>query len=372
MKRVFMIIIVLIVTVLTACNQEKTIKIGYTGCITGTNSDLGVSGMYGAMLAVNEINNRGGIQNKKIELIVKDDKGIPEIGLAVDKELVKENCIAIVGHMTSDMAELSIPYINKQKIPMISPTIALATLNDKDDYFIRLIPSTEEQANQFSLEIQKVGIKQVLVVSSLQNQIFAKSIYSYLSSELNNRKVLTEYYGPVDFTSTEQVTATIDKIVQSNAQAIVIIASADAVAQISQSMYLINQTKTVFLPAWSMTNDLIQRGGVSVNGYYGVSFINYQEYSAKYRKFNEEYIKTYGSNPTFASVMSYEALMLLYEGLKENPNIKSEELKNKILNQKVFQGLQGDVLINEFGDASRNLYLYQIRNGAFVKVDRND
>lgn len=369
MKKLVAIIVISILVSMIACTQTAPIKVGFVGCLTGANSELGVNGMYGAMLAIAEINEMGGLHNQPLELIIKDDQGDPSIGVQADKELVDEDCIAIVGHMTSDMVAKTIPYINKQKILMISPTIALATPSNQDDYFFRLMPSTVVQAKRFSLEIQKLNIQDVLIVSSLQNDIFAKSIYSDLSSSLTQGQIISKMLEPIDFSSQANVDAAVSAIIDSNAEALVIIASADAVVALSHSLIAKGEQKTVFLPAWAMTNDLLKRGGSSVNGFYGITFIDYQSATPKYEEFKNTYLKTYGDEPTFASIMSYESVMVLFEAMKNSPDLTSDHLKQQIVANQTFSGLQGDLQINKFGDATREIYTYQIVNNRFMKVN---
>jgi branched-chain amino acid transport system substrate-binding protein len=73
------------------CEKKKEpIKVGFVGGLTGRLSDLGSGGRNGVMLAVEEINNAGGISGRPVELITKDDKQDPEVAVKVDKELIDE------------------------------------------------------------------------------------------------------------------------------------------------------------------------------------------------------------------------------------------------------------------------------------------
>ncbi len=100
--------------------KENPIKVGFVGGLTGRLSDLGTAGRNGVILAVEEINSRGGINGRPVELITKDDKQDPELSLRVDRELVDEGVAAIIGHMTSVMSMAVLPFINEEKILMIS------------------------------------------------------------------------------------------------------------------------------------------------------------------------------------------------------------------------------------------------------------
>ena len=367
-KRCFLITMIISLIFFAGC-EKTSIKIGYVGGLTGTNSELGVSGMYGAQLAVEAINHGGGINGRMLELIVKDDKDDKQVALQVDQQLVEEGCLALVGHMTSNMAELTIPFIDENKILMISPTIAASSLCGMDDYFLRLIPSTEDQAKRIAMEIKKRELKDILIFYSNGNLLFAQSLSDYLVEQLGDSDIQVKMMESIkiqDPSSYKDIAENIDKI---DAEGLVIIASADVVSNLGQELYLLNNQKNVFLPAWSMTNDLLRRGGAAVEGFYGVSFIDYSSEAEAYTEFKDLYQKKYGEQPTFSSILSYESIMVLAEALKTAEDFDSEALKNEILKQSTFQGLQSTIKIDAFGDTERDIFLYQINNNEFNKVE---
>ena len=116
------LIIIILGSGLTGCDNNKPIKVGFVGGLTGRLSDLGIAGRNGVIMAIEEINKAGGINKRPIELITKDDKQDPEVAVNVDKELIDEGVVAIIGHMTSAMSIAALPLINKKQILMISPT----------------------------------------------------------------------------------------------------------------------------------------------------------------------------------------------------------------------------------------------------------
>ena len=59
---------------ITACAPESPVLLGYVGGLSGRVADLGISGRNGAILAVENINSTGGVNGRKIKLVVKDDK----------------------------------------------------------------------------------------------------------------------------------------------------------------------------------------------------------------------------------------------------------------------------------------------------------
>ena len=82
---------------------------------------------------------------------------------------------------------------------------------------------------------------------------------------------------------------------------------------------------------------------------------------------HEEYFKRFNENPNFAASWSFETAQALFEALKINTNI--DELKDTILSIGIYNGLQGDLPLNEFGDVARRPFIIEIVNGDFVTLE---
>ena len=83
----------------------EPIKIGVSGPFTGGSAPMGVSMRDGVRLAVNEINAKGGVLGRKIELVERDDEAKNERGVQVAQELInKEHVVATVGYINTGVA----------------------------------------------------------------------------------------------------------------------------------------------------------------------------------------------------------------------------------------------------------------------------
>jgi len=99
----------------------KPVRIGMIGPFTGPSSDFGVPMLRGAQLAVDEINAVGGYLGRPLELVIKDDEGKPDVGLARSKELMAEGVIATIGFCNTGVALKSIEVFQEAKSPLIVP-----------------------------------------------------------------------------------------------------------------------------------------------------------------------------------------------------------------------------------------------------------
>ena len=170
-----LILAILVSTAIGCEKKENPIKVGFVGGLTGRLSDLGTTGRNGVILAVEEINSRGGINGRPVELITKDDQQNPEVALRVDRELVDEGVVAIIGHMTSSMSMVAMPFVNKRKVLMISPTTSTNKATGIDDYFIRMMPPNKSETDHLARHAFKVmGLKKMAAIYDLSNRAYTE------------------------------------------------------------------------------------------------------------------------------------------------------------------------------------------------------
>ena len=88
---------------------NDAIKVGVYGPFTGGSSPMGASMRDGARLAAEEINAKGGVLGKKIELVERDDQATPERGAQVMQDLVSnEKVVAVLGPINTGVAPLQL------------------------------------------------------------------------------------------------------------------------------------------------------------------------------------------------------------------------------------------------------------------------
>src|SRR5688572_22236323 len=102
-------------------HAQNTIKIGFFGPITERFAGLGIDAKKGAELAVKQANAAGGINGRKIELIVHDDRGNRAEAVAVARKLIEQDkVVAIVSGSLSLTSIAAAPIINEAKVPMVA------------------------------------------------------------------------------------------------------------------------------------------------------------------------------------------------------------------------------------------------------------
>src|SRR5207245_1857165 len=100
---------------------------------------FGISTHEGLMLAVDQVNQAGGIAGKKIQVVALDDQGKPEEAvLAVTKLINEDHVKAIIGEVASSRSIAAAPVAQQAKVPMISPSSTNEEVTRKGDYIFRV------------------------------------------------------------------------------------------------------------------------------------------------------------------------------------------------------------------------------------------
>jgi branched-chain amino acid transport system substrate-binding protein len=123
------------------CNASpEPIRIGLAGSLS---DPVGVPMKLAAELAVEEINEQGGVGGRLLELIQRDDYGDPDSAVFVATDLYEAGVSAVIGHIFSGMTLAAAPVYNGGSDPVaaISPSSSSPDISTAGDYTFRICPS---------------------------------------------------------------------------------------------------------------------------------------------------------------------------------------------------------------------------------------
>ena len=99
---------------------EETVKLGLVAAMSGQSAKAGEAIVRGLSLAVDEINAKGGLLGKKVELLVRDDESNPAKGVVAARELVqREKVTALFGGLDTPVSLAIVPFVNSAKVPFM-------------------------------------------------------------------------------------------------------------------------------------------------------------------------------------------------------------------------------------------------------------
>lgn len=350
--------------------NKKPIIIGFVAQLTGSQAELGVQERNGVQLAVENINASGGIAGHKIKLLIRDDLGTTDESQVVDRELVKDGAVAIIGHATSAQTLAGLKVTNPAKVLMIGSTVSTPELSGLNDYFYRVYPSFKDSAQAFAQYIyKKDDVKRLTIIYDKDNTAYSKSYSKIFTDKIKSLGGIIT--GEVSFSSVTQPDfyPLLLKLRESKAEGLLIIASDMDTAVIAQRARLMGWQIPLFTSSWAPTENLIDNGGQAVEGIKFEQAYALTSQSKTLLNFQTRYKARFGNVPLFGATLAYDATMVLSSGLKKTGG-KPGGLRQALLKTRDFPGLMGSFSFDAFGDVERPYYLGTIRNGKFVTLEK--
>lgn len=360
-----LILYVLLLSLMTGCAADNTIKIGFTGQLSGAYSDLGVQGRNGVQLAIEDFNARGGINGRELVLLAENDKNNVKGAIEADRSLIDRGVVAIIGHMTSSQTLGVLPVIEESGIPLISPTSSTPLLNGKKDQVFRLNPSSARTAAVLGryasreLEIQKVGL-----VYDLTNEAYSMPYaleFKNSFQEEGGEVLMQHTYLSGEDIRWEQI---VDDIGRENLDSIFLVASASDTALFARKVRDVFPEMMILGSGWAYTQDLLRYGGRAVEGLIFADSFHADTKRVKFELFHDHYTERFGKAPGFAASQAYESVLFLAEGIRRSED-HDGDLTAALQSIQSIEGFMGTLRFNEYGDVIRPFFISVVRGGEF-------
>ncbi len=198
------------------------IKLGVAGAHSGDLASYGLPTVKAAELVVKEINAKGGVLGRQVELLVEDDVCKPELATNTATKLVSQNVNAVIGHICSGATKAALGIYKDAKLVVISPSATNPDLTQSGQYpnFYRTIASDDAQARmEVEFAIGKLKVKKIAVLHDKGD--YGKGLAEYAKKFIEESKKATVVLfegitpGAVDYS------AVVQKIKRADAEAVI-------------------------------------------------------------------------------------------------------------------------------------------------------
>ena len=184
---------------------EETVKVGIVLPITDPEAKSGEIEKQSFAMALEEINEAGGIKGKRLEFLVEDDNYDPEEGRLVVKRLITMQRVVMVGGGYSSSVTYAVSDVAQQnRVPFLVNTAVADKITEQGwDYVFRLNPPESERASgveSFLDEVVKPKSAVILHEKSSAGTRGAK-FFNKSCDKLGIKVLMTEVYKPgsIDF-----------------------------------------------------------------------------------------------------------------------------------------------------------------------------
>ncbi|GGJ35964.1 ABC transporter substrate-binding protein [Deinococcus roseus] len=155
--------------------SSDTIKVGAITSLTGRFATFGKMQKAGFQVAIDEINHRGGVLGKKLELLLEDDASDTNKSLSAAEKLVNQGVPLIIGAYASSITKPLSQYLTREKVPLLVATAVDDTITNPGSPYVFRVNNPSKAYTQSFLELfNKLKVKKIAVLTS--NDAFGKSV----------------------------------------------------------------------------------------------------------------------------------------------------------------------------------------------------
>jgi branched-chain amino acid transport system substrate-binding protein len=353
----------------------EVVKIGHAVALTGDASIWGQSESNALKLWVEKVNEKGGIDGKKIELVTYDTRADSVEAVNVAKRMIEQDkVVAIIGAAQSGVTIAMTAVTEPAKIPLIGTTATNPEVTVKDGavrpHTFRVCfidPFQGTVAAQFAAT--NLGAKTAAVLydvgsdySSWLAQYFIEAFEKIGGTIVGKEAFRT---GELDYR------AMLGKFKEADPDVMFIpTAQKEAALAMKQARDLGYEGKFLGGDNWG-SPDIIELGGSAVEGGYFVNLASLED--PDIQDFIAEYKAKYGSDPVLPNpVMAIDALIVLMEAIKKAGSTDGDAIAKAIEEIEDLPALTGKVTYDPetHNPLNKPAIIQQIKDGQFVYVEK--
>ncbi len=386
MKKIlhFIFILTSVILLITACAPsnnnntagqtaagEGTIKIGINMELSGDVASYGESTVNGIMLAIDEINANGGINDKKVEIVKYDNKSdAAEATTLATKLMTQDKVLAILGPATSGAFKAEIPVANDNKVPVISGS---ATADDVTvdasgvkEYAFRICYNDSYQGTAMAaFALNNLKAKNIVIIKDSSSD-YGKGLaerFSAMIKDGGGMIVTEEAYvkGDTDFS------AILTKIKDMTFDAIFI------PGYYNEAGLIIKQARSLGIMVPILGADGFD--SPSLLELAGADALSNVYFSNHYSSLDQDpvvvnFIKTfkdkYGKDPDAFNALGYDLGKFACDAIGRAAGLTGKDVMTALASTKEFTGVTGSFSVDQNHNPIKSIVVIEMQNGAPV------
>ena len=371
-----LIIVLLIVTILPGCGstQEDTIKIGSIHPLTGSMAYEGQAMVNAQKIAIDEINENGGINGQKLELVVADSMGTSSGAANATLKLINKGVVALTGTYTSSSAQVVSRSAEKAGVPFVV-TVASSDnlLSNGYKYTFRIQPSVTTFSENFLEYIHFLKTDEMKTVAFIyENSNYGTGIAEYINEHIDETGL--EVVGMISYpATTSTLSSEVTRLAALEPDLLVPIGYySDQSLLMKELLERDIHFDTIVGVANGAFSDakFTETYGTKVDGIYDINY-RYNPNSLEAQSLLQAYRDTYGEEIPVAAIYGYESIMVLADALNRAENASPELLREALAATNLEEHVlpQGAIEFDETGENIRSAgVLIQIQDAQQVIV----
>jgi branched-chain amino acid transport system substrate-binding protein len=353
----------------------ETIKIGVNEPMTGAFAASGTYVVNGAKIAADEINAKGGILGKQIELVIEDNKSNPTEAAAVAEKLITRDKVPVMmGAWGSSLTLAVMPKLMEYETPMVVETSSSGKITTSGNPFIfRISPPSAIEAVAFKGIVDKLDLKKAdfLVI----NNDWGRGTAEDFGKMFKEKGIVVGLVETMD-QGAQDMSAQLSKIKGSDSETLIVTTAVDQLTLIFKQAAALGLKKRIITTGGSQNPDqIIAQAGAAANGtMHLTTFLPWFPEKTPNPKATEYFISEWKKRGfDFAgcteSFRGYDGIRTAAAAIEKAGRAEPAAIKAAMWSIDV-KGLNGDIVFKksgpegkESGQSQPNVYLIEINDG---------
>jgi branched-chain amino acid transport system substrate-binding protein len=349
--------------------DDGTIKIGYFGDLSGPTFNFGQSAKNGVLLAAAQINQAGGINGRKLDIVIEDDQGSPERAATIVNRLIHQyHVVAIIAGGASGSSLAAGPNAQAAKVPMISPSSTNPAVTQIGDYIFRacFIDAFQgEVMARFAFNTLKARKAAIMLDYNSPYSRGLTDFFELSFTKLGGQVVSKQSYmqGDADFKGQ------LSSLKATEPDVIYLPGYYGDIAIIAKQARQLNLTQPLLGGDGWDAPELWPLAGDAVNNSYISNHYSVDDPSPTTKKFAEDYRMQSGNlQPDAHSALAYDAMRFLAEAI-QRAGTEGPKLRDALAATKDFPGITGVISMDEKRNAVKPAVVLELQDGRYIYLE---
>jgi len=369
LRSMFFVLLAALVVFTVGCARREagTIKIGVAGAHSGDLASYGLPTVNAVTLVAEAYNAKGGINGRKIELVVVDDQCMPELATNVASKLVSEQVVAVIGHICSGATRAALGIYKDSDLVTISPSATNPALTQSGEYpnFFRTIAPDDAQA-RLAVEFIKntLNIKTLAILHDKGDygKGFADLVKQYAEAG-GISVVLYEGVNP----GAPDYSAVVNKVNNVAPDGILWGGYHPEASKILQQLRDRGNNKPFISGDGLKSQSFIDVAGRYAEGVYATGPMDTSALPIAVSAL-EAHMAKYGTEPGAFFMQAYAAAQALFNAIEKANSTNYEDIVTALRSEYVDTSL-GSISFDQSGDViGFGFSVFQVQNNVFVKL----
>ncbi len=353
-------------------SSGKPIVLAVAGPMTGDSSEFGVQIRMAVTLAVDELNEKGGINGRPVQLIIEDDAGNPAEAQNVATKIASNpEVLAVIGHFNSSCSLAAKNAYTEAKMVMFSPASTNVNVTKNSDYVFRNIFTDDFQGQSLARYAATIlGTKKVAIL--FDNDDYGRGLKESFKAKASQlgMTVLNETAYSKD---TNDFRSQLTTIKGYNPEIILVAGLYKHAAVIAKQARELGIETPLIGGDGVFSEQYITLAGPAAEGTYVSCPFLFELGGERSKSFAEKFRARFNREPDAWAALSYDAFQILVEAIKAKGPTREgihEYLKGINSPATAYDGLTGKTFFDEEGDCRKPVQMAVVKGGRFVAAEK--